>query len=116
MLKKIKNIQEIKNYLLLKKLSLIDKNKTIILLVKKISKHQRTIIIFIRITHPKISHKNTNNYLTKKRLKIILTIIKHYFLIAIISIQRNQIFKKFNNNYPLEKRKIIAKIIINYLN
>jgi len=78
-------------------------------------KHQRKVIIFIRITHPKISHKNTNNYLTKKRLKIILMIIKHYFLIAIISIQRNQIFKKFNNNYPLEKRKIIVKIIINYI-
>jgi len=62
MLKKNKNLQEIKNYLLLKKLILIDKNKTIIIVVKSIMRHQRKIIIFIRITHPKISHKNTNNY------------------------------------------------------
>jgi hypothetical protein len=42
-------------------------------------------------------------------------ITKHYYQIAIITIQRNQIFKIFNNNFLLEKRKTILKITISFI-
>jgi hypothetical protein len=112
MLKKNINLSEIKNYLLLKKLILIGKNKTTFLLVKSKMSYLRTITIFIRITLPKISHKNTNNHLIKERLMIILMKIKLYFLIAIISNKKKKIFKTFNNNRHQEKREIKPKIII----
>jgi hypothetical protein len=72
--------------------------------------YQRTIITFIKITRPKISHKNTSNYSIKKRLMIILKKIKHYFQIATISIQKKKIFKTLN--FHQGKRKIKSKIII----
>ena len=112
MLKKNINLSEIKNYLLLKKLILIGKNKTTFLLVKSKMSYLRTITIFIRITLPKISHKNTNNHLIKERLMIILMKIKLYFLIAIISNKKKKIFKTFNNYRHQEKREIKPKIII----
>ena len=116
-LKKIKNISEIKNYLLLKRLILIGKNKTIFLLVKSKMNYQRPITTFIKITLPKISHKNINNYSIKKRLMIILRKIKHYFLIAIIRIQKKKIFKTLNFHQGKRKikSKIIIKIVINYI-
>jgi len=112
MLKKNINLSEIKNYLLLKKLILIGKNKTTFLLAKSKMSYLRTITIFIRITLPKISHKNTNNHLIKERLMIILMKIKLYFLIAIISNKKKKIFKTFNNYRHQEKREIKPKIII----